>query len=184
MNSDSQIWSEDVLLTRLKAGDRGGFNIIYHQYVSKLYLYAYNILRDRDMCRDIVQEVLIQLWVRRDVVEIRSLNNYLFTAVRFKVLKAINLNGRKAVLEEGEMERIAGVVPPVNNLDKKEINRLLEKGINTLPEKCREVFVLSRKEYLSNKEISQRLNIATKTVENHMTIALHRLRVILGDFLI
>jgi len=67
-------------------------------------------------------------------------------------------------------------------LSEKEINRLLELGIAELPEKCRQIFNMSRKEHLSTKEIAERLGLSPKTVENQLTIALNRLRKNLGDF--
>jgi RNA polymerase sigma factor (sigma-70 family) len=68
-------------------------------------------------------------------------------------------------------------------LIEKDIDQLLDQGIAKLPGKCRQIFLLSRKEHLSTKEIARWLGIAPKTVENQITIALHRLRATLGDFL-
>jgi RNA polymerase sigma-70 factor (ECF subfamily) len=67
-------------------------------------------------------------------------------------------------------------------LSEKDINRLLDQGVAELPEKCRQIFIMSRKEHLSTKQIAERLGIAPKTVENQLTVALGRLRKTLGDF--
>jgi RNA polymerase sigma-70 factor (family 1) len=183
MDKNAQLWPDDELVKLLQNDDRHAFEIIYNRYVTKLYLSAYSILQDEDLCKDLVQEVLVQLWIRRGESNIITLQSYLFTAVRYKVLKAIKLNARKTIIEEGELERIAGFTPDKDKLTEDDISRLLDQGIAELPEKCREIFILSRKEYLSNKEIADRLGIATKTVENQMTIALRRLRVVLKHFL-
>jgi RNA polymerase sigma-70 factor (family 1) len=183
MDKNAQLWPDEELFRLLQNDDRHAFEIIYNRYVSKLYLSAYSILRDEDLCKDLVQEVLVQLWIRRGESNIITLKSYLFTAVRYKVLKAVKLNARKTIIEEGELERIAGFTPDKDKLTEDDISRLLDQGIAELPEKCREIFILSRKEYLSNKEIADRLGIATKTVENQMTIALRRLRVVLKHFL-
>ncbi|MES2276055.1 MAG: RNA polymerase sigma-70 factor [Bacteroidota bacterium] len=183
MDKNAQLWSDEELFRLLQNDDRHAFEIIYNRYVSKLYLSAYSILRDEDLCKDLVQEVLVQLWIRRGESNIVALQSYLFTAVRYKVLKAVKLNARKTIIEEGELERLAGFTPDKDKLTEDDISRLLDQGIAELPEKCREIFILSRKEYLTNKEIADRLGIATKTVENQMTIALRRLRVVLKHFL-
>jgi RNA polymerase sigma-70 factor (family 1) len=183
MDKNAQLWSDEELFRLLQDDDRHAFEIIYNRYVSKLYLSAYSIIRDEDLCKDLVQEVLVQLWIRRGESNIVALQSYLFTAVRYKVLKAVKLNARKTIIEEGELERLAGFTPDKDKLTEDDISRLLDQGIAELPEKCREIFILSRKEYLSNKEIADRLGIATKTVENQMTIALRRLRVVLKHFL-
>ncbi|MEC5144297.1 RNA polymerase sigma-70 factor [Chitinophaga sp. 212800010-3] len=176
-------WSDEELVAALKQGDRQAFEEIYNRYASRLFLSAFNILRDRDRCKDLVQEVLVQLWIRREETTILLLRNYLLTAVRYQVLKALRSDSKRVIIEEGEMETLMGVLPLKDHLEESDINRLLDEGIAALPEKCRQIFVMSRKEFLSNKEIAERLGISIKTVENQMTIALHRLRVVMGEFL-
>lgn len=170
------------LLGLIREDDRQAYERIYNKYWSKLYLSAYNILRDRQGSEDIVQEVLVQLWLKRQNHLIESLNAYLYTAIRFQVFKAI----RAGKVREGLFEQIEGISvdnEADNRLMESDINRVLEKGIAELPDKCREIFTLSRKEQLSNKEIAERLGISIKTVENQMTIALRRLRSSMGDVL-
>ena len=175
--------SDEVLLEQLRGGSREAFEAIYQKYWSNLYLSAYNILRDRDTCKDVLQEVFVKLWTRKSNVHIHALGSYLHTAVRFKVLTAVKNSGRKVIIEEGELERLAGATPLNDSLTQHDIHRLLDQEIAGLPRRCREVFVLSRKEHLSNKEIARRLGITPKTVENQITLALQRIRTTLGDFL-
>lgn len=183
MESADRLPSDDVLLEQLRAGNRRAFEVIYRKYWPALYLSAYNILRDRDACKDILQEVFVKLWTRRSEVHIHALESYLHTAVRFKVLTAVKNSGRKVIIEEGELERLAGTTALNDTLSQQDIHRLLDREIAGLPRRCREVFVLSRKEHLSNKEIARRLGITPKTVENQITLALQRIRTTLGDFL-
>jgi len=174
--------SDKELTTLLKQGDKTAFTHIYNRYWSKLYLSAYNILREQQGSEDIVQEILVQLWLKREHQQIDSLKAYLHTAIRFQVFKAI----RAGKVRMGLFEQIESI--NINNeadyrLMENDINSIYEKGLAELPEKCREIFTLSRKEQLSNKEIAERLNISVKTVENQMTIALKRLKSSMGDVL-
>ncbi|MBF9252689.1 RNA polymerase sigma-70 factor [Pontibacter sp. 172403-2] len=181
--NDVELWPDEKLLELIQADDRAAFEQVYNKYWSKLYLSAYNILRDRQASEDIVQEVLVSLWMKRSSLAIKSLNAFLYCAVRYQVLNAIRSGkARQHVLSE------AGKLSVENEgesaLCEKDINCLLEQGIAELPGKCRQIYLLSRKEHLTTREIAMQLGIASKTVENQLTIALRRLRVTLGHFLL
>ena len=176
------------LLLLLKEDNRNAYDAIYKKYWSKLYISAYNLLRDRMGAEDVVQEVLVQLWLKRSTNTIEILSAYLYGAVRFQVLKAIrDGKARQGLFEDIENLDEAYVLSVENiaeqHLIEQDINRNYERGLAELPEKCREIFLLSRNEYLSNKEIAERLGISLKTVENQMTIALRKLRASMGDVL-
>jgi len=168
------------LLELLCANNTQALAAIYDRYWSKLYLQAYNVIRDRYISEDIVQEIIVQLWTKRATIEIRSLDAYLYTAVRYQVFKAIR---SYKVIESLKMEEISSVNDADQALMKKDIQNLLDEGISQLPVKCREVFKLSRRDHLSTKEIAVRLGIAPKTVENQLTIALKRLKSIISQLL-
>jgi len=178
------ILMDEELLSLLESDDESGLKLIYDQYWEQLYLAAFSILRDADPCKDIVQDVLLQLWVRRAEVKIDSLKSYLFTAVRYKVLTYIkSANNRKVFIEDGELERLAGFDLMKDRLNEQDVEKLLEQGVALLPKRCQEVFLLSRMEFLSNKEIASRMGISVKTVEAQMSIALKQLRIIMGEVL-
>ncbi|SMC87334.1 RNA polymerase sigma-70 factor [Pedobacter nyackensis] len=178
------ILMDEALLSLLESDDESGLKLIYDQYWEQLYLAAFSILRDADPCKDIVQDVLLQLWVRRAEVKIDSLKSYLFTAVRYKVLTYIkSANNRKVFIEDGELERLAGFDLMKDRLNEQDVEKLLEQGVALLPKRCQEVFLLSRMEFLSNKEIASRMGISVKTVEAQMSIALKQLRIVMGEVL-
>jgi RNA polymerase sigma-70 factor (family 1) len=178
----SKIFTDDELLELIRQEDRAAFELIYNRYWSKLYISAYKILRDRQSSEDIVQEVLVQLWLKRSTQQIESLNAYLYTAVRFQVFTAIRKNKVRETLF-AEIEEMIDFNSAEDNLVVLDITRKLEESIADLPEKCREIFSLSRKEQLSTKEIAARLGISPKTVENQLTIAFRKLKVSMGDVL-
>ncbi|HTM99541.1 MAG TPA: RNA polymerase sigma-70 factor [Pedobacter sp.] len=176
LNADSE------LLDRLKDNDRIAFNVIYNKYWSKLYLSAYNLLRNKQISEDIIQELFVALWLKRSTAKIDNLNNYLFTAVRFQVFKAIrDGKGRTGLFEE--IAHLSMHCEIESKLFEKEVTKRLDENIALLPEKCREIFILSRKKHLTVKEIAEQLQISPKTIENQIGIALRRLRSNMGDLL-
>jgi RNA polymerase sigma-70 factor (family 1) len=182
MNSlEVQLLSDEGLIALIRENDLGAFERIYNKYWSKLYLSAYNIIRDRQIAEDITQEVLVNLWMKRANLQLTSLNAYLYTSVRYQVFNVIR-SGKVRTDRFNQLEELFSSNGGEDLLSEKDINRLLEQGITELPEKCRQIFIMSRKQHLSTKEIAERLGIAPKTVENQLTVALNRLRKTLGDF--
>lgn len=182
MNSlEIQLMTDEDLIALIRENDLGAFERIYNKYWSKLYLSAYNIIRDRQVAEDVTQEVLVNLWMKRANLKLTSLNAYLYTSVRYQVFNVIRSGKVRADLFN-KLEELFSNNGGEELLSEKEINRLLEQGVAELPEKCRQIFIMSRKEHLSTKEIAERLGIAPKTVENQLTVALNRLRKTLGDF--
>jgi RNA polymerase sigma-70 factor (family 1) len=173
------------LLLLLKEGNQFALKRIYDNYWKSLYLSAFGVLKDTQQAEDIVQDIFLQLWVRKHDVEIKSLKAYLFTAVKYKVISFINsAPNRKVFIEEQELEKRAGSVHLIDLLEEREIKAILDQSIMTLPERCQQIFILSRKEHLNNKEIAERMGISTKTVENQITIALRHLKISLGDYML
>lgn len=177
-----KLWPDEDLLVSISNNDHSAFEKIYNKYWSKLYVSAFNLLRNRTLCEDILQDIFTQLWLKRSTNKINNLSNYLLTSVRFQVFKAIR-DGKARTDLFIEKEVINDQLNPENFLNEKELNRILDENIEQLPEKCREIFMLSRKQHLSVKQIAERLNISPKTVENQITIALKRLKLSMGDFL-
>jgi RNA polymerase sigma-70 factor (family 1) len=175
------MWPDAKLLEMLRLDDRKAFEILYHKYSPKLYYAAYNLFRDKDVCEDLVQELFIDLWTKRNDLNITSLDWYLKVAIKNRVLMYIRT--QRATLDVSAIEVLAEKYSADSQLLQHDISRVLEDNVAQLPEKCRQIFTLSRKEYLSNKEIATRLGISIKTVENQMTIALRYLRTGLTDYL-
>ncbi|WP_104384399.1 RNA polymerase sigma-70 factor [Sphingobacterium sp. HMA12] len=163
-----------ILLEELYRGSKIAFEKLYGRFWHRLYLAAYNVLRDKEVCEDIIQEIFSQLWIRRSNLAIKNLESYLFTAVRFQVFKCINNKKcrNNFVIELSKL--------PAEFFDTqqsyREIEEALKISIEKLPEKCGKIFYLSRQEHLTNKEIAARLNISTKTVENQITLAIKKMR--------
>ncbi|TDQ09660.1 RNA polymerase sigma-70 factor [Pedobacter metabolipauper] len=168
------LWTDEQLIDLLKQDDEAAFQRIYRKYVSKLYASAYNLLRDPVACEEIVQELFIQLWIKRHELEIKNLNSYLYMATRNRVL--MGLRTKKIALDNDALEFLESNYSSDSLIREKQLNREIDNAILSLPEKCREIFILSRKQQLSNREIAELMNISVKTVENQITRALQKLR--------
>ncbi|MCJ8209023.1 RNA polymerase sigma-70 factor [Mucilaginibacter sp. RS28] len=178
---DDQMWPDATLLEMLRSDDQTAFNILYNKYSAKLYYAAYQLFKDQAICEDLVQELFIDLWVKRHQLKINSLEWYLKVAIKNRVL--MYLRTKRAELDISAIELLAEKYGADSQLLRNDINRVLDENVASLPEKCRQIFKLSRTQYLSNKEIASMLNISVKTVENQITIALRHLRAGLSDYL-
>ncbi len=169
----------------MNKGNIDAFEQIYQCYWSDLYSYAYNILRNRLVCEEIVQETFFSLWMKRGELQITySLRGYLFRAVRFQTLNYIR---SEKVKKEYAASYIAFKKASFDNsneenIDLSDLKNLVENEVSKLPEKCQQIFRLSRNEHQSVKKIADLLNISHKTVENQLSKALKQLRSSLGQF--
>jgi RNA polymerase sigma-70 factor (family 1) len=176
------IQSDIELVVQLQLGNETALAAIYRKYWQQLYLSAYNVLKDKLACEDIIQELFIKLWNNRDNIEINvSLKAYLYAATRYEVYRQVK-NGRVTADVFDRLYDYLQTPAEYENIEYKELMNRVSLVVNTLPDKCREVYKLSREDYLSHKQIASRLNISTKTVENHLTRALRQLRTSLGSF--
>ena len=170
------------LYALLKAGDKVAYTEIYNRYFSLLYLHALKRLRDEEAARDLIQDLFTTLWVKREVLTTRSnLSNYLYTAVRNGVF---NFIAHQKVASKYINELPDKIEPSECMTDhlarERQLTALIEKEIAELPEKMREIFLLSRVEGLSHKEIAERLGISELTVKTQVKNALRILRGKLG----
>jgi len=156
------------------------FEILFKSHYSKLVFFANRFVNDEDISREVVSEVFTLLWEERASLTIKtSVNAYLYRTVQNRCLnylkhKKIESEYVNYLAKHNMLSEIPALQR--NPAQEKELEEQVHKAIEELPEKCREVFKLSRFENLKNKEIAANLNISQKTVERHMTIALDRLR--------
>lgn len=176
--ADYSVLTDQELIAAMQHDD-AVFDEIYERYWSVLYRSAFNVLRDKEACMDVIQEVFIWFWEHRDI-QINSIKGYLLTAVKYKVANCIR-NGK---VRESFYDRIPkdalDTAFPDELLELKELKEMINAFVMELPERCQEVFNMSRKQHLTNREIAQRLGISEKTVENQINKALKRIKLKLG----
>jgi RNA polymerase sigma-70 factor (family 1) len=150
---------------------------LFQRFQPMLVAYAHQYLRSEEDAREAVQDVFLGVWNNREHLQLdEGLRPYLFTATRNKALNYLNRRKLGTVsLEESPV--LNAERPRVEALmEAEELRSLIYDEVRRLPERCREIFLYSRQEGLSNREIAERLAVSEKTVENQMTIALKRLR--------
>lgn len=155
----------------------------FFEHFEALHRYAYTILKDNDDAKDVVQHVFIQLWEKRDTLTIReSVRSYLYVAVHNQSLNKIKSQKIRQKhydnFSAGESET---TIYQQESAAAAELKKEVLAAMDTLPEKCREVFYKSRFEEKTYQEIATELDISIKTVEAQMGKALRILRTILAD---
>jgi len=170
--------SDKELLALFRAGDQAAFRLIYERYWQLLYVAACKLVKDEDEAKDVVQEVFISLLGKGAELEISSsLPAYLYSAVRYKVFDHISrAKVRTDYLDSLNVFAAEAGTASDRALIEKEIHAEMEKEIQNLPAKMKEVFVLSRKAELSHKEIAEKLNISDKTVKKQISNAIKLLK--------
>lgn len=173
--------------------EKNSFWKIYQIYFPKLVRFAREYVISTDDAEDIVQDIFTYLWEHRDILDsLTNLNAFLFTLVKNKCIdfcrQKIRIDNKKESLDnlldrELMLKMEALMQFDENVFMEKEIEELLAKAIEHLPEKCRQVFILSRMKGLKYEEIATLLNISVHTVQNHIVTAIRKLKVELKDYL-
>ena len=174
--SKDNITSE--LLSRLKKGDHSAFEKIFERYSKQLFQFSLSYLKSEEAAEDIVQEVFIKIWNNRSEIKTdTSFQSYLFTITLNSVRKYFNQLSRLNELKHDILFDSSGHKPDFDDRsDYQFMLGKLEELIRQMPEKRREVFIKKKIEEKSLKEISEELNITTKTVEYHITEAMRFLK--------
>lgn len=168
------------------------FSGIYDLYFPKLLRFTQTYMIREEEAEHIVQDLFLYLWEHRDILSsLRNLNAYLFTLIRNRCIdylrKEMNRKERRGTLSEVENKEIELKLYSLEMFDEDhlsdaDIEELLQRAIANLPERCREIFIMSRLQNLRYKEIAAKLNISPNTVENQIVIALRKLKEELKDY--
>ncbi len=179
MKSEEQLWFE-----RWQNGDDRAFDALFRKFYKPLCYVA--AIKTGDVCsaEDIVQDLFADIFSKRDTLEIfSSIDKYLYGALFFKCR---NYNKKRNIhhsLDELSIDPKDITSIPSDKMEEMELEAKIYTAIANLPEKCREVFELSRFKNKRNREIAVMLNISIKTVETHMSIALKKLGSIIHEYL-
>jgi RNA polymerase sigma-70 factor (family 1) len=176
--ADYSIYNDQELATLLYRGDRFAFTEIYNRYFELLYLHALKKLKDEQEAEDLIHDLFIALWERPPEVNFNvNLPAYLYRAVKNKVINALAHRHIKTNYLESLQEYIdAGLYTTDEAVIVRELAEQIEKEVNRMPKKMREVFQLSRNSNLSHKEIAEQLGISDKTVKKQVGNAIKILK--------
>jgi len=174
----------DELFNQFKKGDQKALESLFYVYFPRLNDFAKNIVKDDLISQDIVQEVFVKVWEKRSEIESIHFEAFLFRLVRnrcidyIKHLKVVSNRMQDFQISSRyeELYRVDFIGNQPYVLIEKELKEKIEKTIQNLPDRCREVFVMSRMNGMKNKEIAEELNINIKNVERHLKRALQSFR--------
>lgn len=177
MNFDNNFF----LAKRLSSGDSKAYDFLVDTHYQSLCAYAYNLINDHGKAEDIVQNVLAEIWITRKKINAEfSIKSLLYKSVYNEYIDGYRKNKPVIYLEKKYLEAIDLVVEKdEKNLE--EILIQLDLEVNNLPEKCKRIFLLNKKEGLTHIEISEYLGVSIKNIEAHMTRAFKILSERLGE---
>lgn len=168
---------EDNLYKSFRKGDVKAFEHLYKMYQPRLFAYTLNVVKVSDAAKDIVQESFMSFWENRANIQTDfSVISYLFKIVHSNSLRYLRRNSimsnfsdlTELKLKEIEMNYYSPEKNIFNNIYLKDLESIYANSLEKLPEKCREIFVLSRNNYISNTEIATKLGLSLRTVENQL----------------
>ncbi len=175
--------SDAELTALLKSGDERVFTHLYNRYWRLMYAHIYKMLRNEEEAKDVVQELFSNLWINAATLpsDIR-ISGYLYVSARNKVLNLI----RKNKFHNDYLSSLAAFADEASNytvefLEERDLAMAIEKEIQNLPPRMRQVFEMSRKENLSHKEIAERLGTSDETVKKQINKSLKAIRIGLKD---
>ena len=177
--------SEQHLIEALRIGDEHAFTVIYKEYWYPMFLVAYRKLESREIAEELIQDIFTRLWKEREKVNIISLDYYLFSAVRYEVIDHIRSQGsQNKYLNYYKSFSSFEDCNTENTIAFNDLTKILDEGLEILPEKSKEIFKLNRLEHWSVGKIALHFQLSEKAVEYHLTKATKSIRIYLKDALI
>lgn len=182
--------SEEKLLDLIKKNQNEAFKFLFQKYYSRLLRYAIRFVQEKEIAEDIIQEVFISFWEKRQLLKSISLSSLLFCMVRNA---SINYLKQKVLVEKYPIEFIENIdgEEKLYTLDfalsadeetlYDDLKKRIQEALSILPQRSREVFLLSRFNGLKNKEIASKLKISTTAVEKHISKSLKKISSYLKD---
>lgn len=172
------------ILRLLSAEPRRGYTLLFHTYYAEVCGHVYRMLPDRAAAEDIAQEMFIELWSKRKSLTIKSSPGaYLRRMAVTRTLNYLRNHKKDRFADDTTLSNYESTLTtPLEAVEASDLEHVITHSIDTLPDRCRKVFVLSRFENMTYKEIAGTLDISVKTVENQMIKALKHLRESMANY--
>ncbi|MCY4562362.1 MAG: sigma-70 family RNA polymerase sigma factor [Flavobacteriaceae bacterium] len=152
-------------------GNQHAFDLFYKRHAADMFLYAMKILNNQVVCQDIVQNIFLDLWLKRYKKTIVSHKSYLLKAVKYQILK--HLRDHKIELNPYDLDGLYFSSDNASSeMEEKEILSVINSRVTRLPKRCQQIFILSRYQYKSNQLIATELGISVQAVKNQISKAL------------
>ncbi|GEL09275.1 RNA polymerase sigma-70 factor, ECF subfamily [Flavobacterium glycines] len=178
-----EVYSDNTqLIQALKKGDPKAYTYLVNSYHHKLCVYAYSFTHDHNLSEDIVQNVFMRIWNKRENLKDEfSIINFLYRSVYNEFIDQYRSQKSFYPLEKKYIDALNTIVETEDEHSLERIIKLVKREIQNLPPKCKEIFLLSKEEGLTNIEIAEYKNVSIKSVEAHITKAFSILRNSLGE---
>ncbi|WP_298707308.1 RNA polymerase sigma-70 factor [Chitinophaga sp.] len=181
LNMGYSALSDKELMSLLAVDDARAFETLYQRHAGAMYAYAYRKVPVPAIVEDLLQEVFTNVYRRRaELSHIENIPSYLYNALRNRIFNEL----RNSLLHERHHQQLSnGQSADLHiNYDLRELEKAFAAALDKLTERSREIFLLSRRDHLTYKEIAERLGISVKAVEKHMSRTLGVMREELKDF--
>ena len=164
-----------TLLVKISQGEETAFRQLFDMYYQKLFHVAVYFLKSNELAEEAVSDVFYIIWKKKEsLLEIDDIEKYLYTSIKNQALQYIRRPSLSGALDSLDLYTVE-LIPDVNNPEMSLLNQeylnLIQDAINSLPDRCREVFRLVQSDKLKHKEIAQILDVSEKTVESHIANA-------------
>lgn len=164
-----------LLAERVKNSDEKSFNKLFDLLWEPLFTFAQSLIMDEEKSKDIVQDVWIDYWNRRTKIENTNIKAYLFKAVKLRIYNHFRDNNFTTT-QLDVIENLPSLSEIDENHDLENLQQIIASEINKLPERCKEIFSLSKLQGFDNEEIATKLGISKRSVENQLSQALKVVR--------
>jgi len=174
LKSDTQLWNA------VCNGDEASFSFLFDRYWVKLYNTCNKYLKCKETSEEVVHDIFLNLWNRRQELEIVSFEHFILNAVRYQAYNRIRAKKLSvSYIADSIYTDAADSYEADDRIKEQELEQEVYEYLHQLPKRCQEIFQLSRFDDLSNDDIAARLGISKRSVENQITLALKHLRVCL-----
>ena len=172
-----QFSNDNSLKNALAKGEKGAFKFLMDNYFKKLCAYAYSLCHDKNQAEDIVQNVFLKLWRKKENIKnVHRLSSFLYRSVYNEFIDQYRQTKEVTTLEKKHIESLSLILEEESDKDLDDLVEKVQQEIEHLPPKCKKTFLLSKKEGLTNFEVAEYLDISVKSVEAHITKAYSILR--------
>jgi len=174
--------NNSFLIDSLVKGNEKAYVFLVKTYHKKIFIYALSLTNDHAMAQDIVQEVFLKTWeYRKKLNRGYSINGFLYKSAYNVFINLYHRNQSIMLLEKTYIESLNEITEEANAIHLQKKISLVALGVEELPKKCKQVFLLSKQEGLTNIEISEYMNVSIKSVEAHITKAYSLIRKKIGN---
>lgn len=177
-----EVYNKEVLTEQLILGNEKAYIYLLDTYNKRLYAYALTLAGNQNSAQDIVQNVFLNTWkFRKKLNSNLSIQSFLYKSVYNEFVNHYQQRKSTMILQKKYIEALTQVVEETNENDLVRMMKVMNDEIENLPPKCKKIFILSKKDGLTNREIAEHLNVSLKAVEAQITKAFGILRLKLGD---